>query len=131
VRDEAIICKMPPAYFRRPARDDDMQTPAELRRKFEKEADTISNGSHLGWLAWAAQVYFGLFADSKESLGPRERLVETLGEANAASGRPLSRTDVPTLRSVVEQSVQRRPATGRLWALSPPPKASRARTCAT
>jgi hypothetical protein len=111
LRDAAITCKLPTGYSRRPTQDDGEQKPEELRRKFEKEADAIRNGNHLGWLGWAAQVYFGLFADSDDSMSPRKRLVEALGEANtdiAIAGfvAALSRTDLPTLDSVVKSSVQ-------------------------
>ena len=62
VRDASVIYEIPSVYFERPPRDNTEQSPAELRKKFEDEVGTIRNGSHLGWLSWAAQVYFGFFS---------------------------------------------------------------------
>jgi len=110
VRDASMSCKIPNGHLNRPPRDEDTeQSPEELRRRFEKEADAIRSGSHLGWLGWAAQAYFGLFYDSDEAVSPRERLVSALGEANtqiAIAGfiAALSRTDLPSLTDVVALS---------------------------
>jgi hypothetical protein len=111
VRDASVSCKIPSGHLNRPPRDDTEQSLEELRAKFEKEVEAICNGSHLGWLGWAAQVYFGLFYDSDETASLREQLVTALGEANAEIAiagfiAALSRPHVPSLADVVNLSAQ-------------------------
>jgi hypothetical protein len=113
IRDASMSCAIPSGLLNRPPRNDgdtelDLQT---QRRNFEKGADAIRNGAHLGWLTWAAQVYFSLFSDVDEKASPRERLVEVLGETNAQTAiagfiAALSRTDLPSLADVVALSAQ-------------------------
>jgi predicted NACHT family NTPase len=111
VRDASVSCKIPSGHLSRLPHENTEQSPEELRARFEKEAEAIRNGSHLGWLTWATQVYFGLFYDSDQAARPRERLVTVLGEANAKIAiegfiAALSRPDVPSLADVVSLSVQ-------------------------
>jgi hypothetical protein len=111
VRDASMSCKIDGRYLSRPPRDDTKQSLEKLRGKFEKEAEAIRNGSHLGWLKWAALVYFGMFEDSDELASPHERLVTTLGETNAKIAiagfiAALLRPDVPSLADVVDLSAQ-------------------------
>ena len=113
VLDASVSCKIPRWPLNRPPRGDTEQSPEELRGKFKKEAEAIRNGSHLGWLSWAAQVYFGLLYDSHEQASPRERLVTVLGEANAEIAiagfiAALSGPDAPSLADVVVLSAQQR-----------------------
>ena len=114
VRDVVTSFEIPSAYFERPPRDNTEQSPEELRQEFEKEAEAVRNGSHLGWLTWAARVYFGLFSDSIERARPRERLVAVLGEANAKIAivgfvAALSRLNTPSLAEVVDSSARHQP----------------------
>ena len=112
VRDASMSCRIPEGHFALPLPDEeDQQTPEELRRKFEQVADAVRSGSHLGWIGWAAQVYFGLFNDSDEDASPRERLVGTLGEAHAETAIAgfialLSRPDLPSLADVAALSAE-------------------------
>jgi hypothetical protein len=113
VRDAAMSCEVPKGLLDRPPRDDSDGDIETQRRNFERDADAIRNGSHLGWLTWVAQVYFGLFRDLDDAARPRERLIEVLGEANAQTARAgllavLSRTNFPTLAKVAALSAQRR-----------------------
>jgi hypothetical protein len=114
VRDASMSCEIPSALLNRPQRDDgDSEHTLETqRRNFEKEADAIRN-NQVGWSTWAAQVYFGLFSDLDKAARPRERLVNTLGEANAQIARQgflaaLPRTNFPKLSDVVTAAVQHR-----------------------
>jgi hypothetical protein len=112
VRRACMSCPIPSGLFDRPPRDDDAGQDVETqRREFERVADAIRNGSHLGWLTWAAEVYFGLFIDSDEEASPRQRLVAALGEANAQTAiagfiAALSRTDFPALADVAATSAE-------------------------
>jgi hypothetical protein len=113
VRDACVSCKISPrGLLNRPPRDDgDTEHDLEQRRNFENDADAIRNGNHLGWLTWAAQVYFSLFSDVDEKASPRERLVAVLGETNVQTAiagfiAALSRTDLPSLADVVALSAQ-------------------------
>jgi predicted NACHT family NTPase len=115
VRDPSLSCIIPSAILDRRSvdgdEDDEKYDQEEQRRNFEKDADAIRNGRHLGWLTWAAQVYLGLFSDVDEKARPRERLVSILGEANAQTATAgfiaaLSRTDLPSLADVVALSAE-------------------------
>jgi hypothetical protein len=113
VRDAVMSCTIPTGLFDHPPRGDTGQDAETQRRNFERDADAIRNGNHLGWLTWAAQVYFGLFSDLGNVARPRERLVKVLGEANAQTAlaglvAALSRTDFPTLAKVAELSAEHR-----------------------
>ena len=108
-----MSCAIPDGLLERtPCDDDDTEHDLEIqRRNFEKDVDAIRSGSHLGWLSWAAQVYFSLFADVDEKASPRERLVAVLGETNAQTAiagfiAALSRNDLPSLDDVVALSAE-------------------------
>jgi hypothetical protein len=113
VRDAMMSYTIPAGILRRRTRNADQEEQTESaesrRRNFEACAAAIGSGAHLGWLAWAAQVYFGLFLDLDENTPPRERLVELLGDANTdivIEGfiAALQRPDVPTLEKVAATS---------------------------
>jgi predicted NACHT family NTPase len=111
VRDAAMSYAIPRGSLDRPPRDDADGDGETQRRNFERDADAIRSGAHLGWLTWAAQVYFGLFSDLDEAARPRERLNEVLGEANAQTAvagllAALSRNDFPVLSEVAALSAQ-------------------------
>jgi hypothetical protein len=111
VRYRSMVCGLPEAYLNRLPRDNLEQSPEELGGKFEKDVETIRNGSNLPWLSWAARVYFGLFSDSNQQISPHERLAGVLDEANAQIAiegfiAALSRPDIPSLANVVELTAQ-------------------------
>jgi predicted NACHT family NTPase len=113
VRDAAMSCAIPREFLNRSSRENNEGDVETLGRNFEKEADAIRDGSHLGWLTWVAQVYFCLFDGLDEAARPRERLVETLGEADtqiAVAGllASSSRTNFPTLAEVAALSAEHR-----------------------
>ena len=54
-------------------------------RLFAKEIDKIKDGTHLGWMIWAADVYFANFSDVDRAKSPRERLEDELGSENTAA----------------------------------------------
>jgi hypothetical protein len=102
VREASLSCAIPSGLLDRPVHDDDKRHDLKTqRRNFKKNADAVRNGKHLGWLTWAAQVYFSQFSDVDEKASPRERLVTVLGEKNAQTAiagfiAALSRTDLPS-----------------------------------
>jgi hypothetical protein len=51
-------------------------------RQFAKDISKIKNGTHLGWMSWAANVYFNNFSDVDGAKSPRERLEDELGPEN-------------------------------------------------
>jgi len=113
VRDARISCAIPLGLFERARRNADQEEETETaearRRNFDANAAAIRSGAHLGWLSWAACVYFGLFIDVDENATPRERLIEVLGEANTdivIEGfiATLQRPDIPTLENVAVTS---------------------------
>jgi hypothetical protein len=113
-RDRAMSCDISQARFRRSVRNTEREDKsAERRRNFEANAEAIRSGSDLGWLDWAAQIYFGLFADLDRQAAPCERLVGFLGEANAAIAiegfiASLGRPDVPSLERVAAAAADHR-----------------------
>jgi len=115
VRETSVSCVIPDYLLDRPSHDDgDPEENLETQRaNFAKVADAIRNGNHLGWLTWAAQVYFGLFADVDDTARPHERMITVLGETNAATAvegfiAALSRADVPSLGDVLALSAERK-----------------------
>jgi predicted NACHT family NTPase len=113
VRDASTMCAIPDGYFDRQPRNADgaRYDLEEQCRNFANDADAIRNGIHLGWLTWAAQIYFGLFSDVDRTATARERLIAILGETNAAIAiegfiAALSRNDVPSLANVVALAAQ-------------------------
>jgi hypothetical protein len=117
VRDRALSCAVSEVLLERRSHapgqpDEDADEGAEARkRNFEADAGLIRSGSHLGWLAWAAQVYFCLCTDLDEDATPRERLTALLGETHAETAiegfiAVLAHADVPTLDSVVETAAE-------------------------
>jgi predicted NACHT family NTPase len=115
VRDAMLVCALPARLDLPEPEDSDEQSPEELRAKFGEVADAVRSGNHLGWIAWAAQVYFGLFADLDEGASPRARVIETLGEELAEAAFTgfvalLSRPDLPLLNDIVTGLAQ-----GKRW----------------
>jgi hypothetical protein len=53
-------------------------------QQFAKDIANIKNGTHLGWLIWAADVYYANFGDVDGTKSPRERLEDELGAENTA-----------------------------------------------
>jgi hypothetical protein len=113
IRDAMMSCTLPLGLFERWARnaaqEEETEGAESRRRNFEANAAAIRSGAHLGWLAWAARVYFALFSDLDENATPRERLIEVLGEANTdivIEGfiATLQRPDFPTLENVAAMS---------------------------
>jgi hypothetical protein len=83
-----------------------------LRRDFALDAAAIASGAHLNGLVWAARVYLGIFSDVDRAAAPEARFVPMLGDAHAAMAldglvAALGRTDVPSLRDVIELALQR------------------------
>jgi hypothetical protein len=113
LRDGSMLCVIPTGLLSRPPHNDgDTEHVREtVRRNFERDADAIRNGTHLGWLTLAAQVYFGLLLGVDENASPRERLLAVLGETNAHTAiagfiAALSRTDLPSLAQVAALSAE-------------------------
>jgi len=117
VRDRALSCPVSELLLERRShaagqQDDGIDESAEARqRKFEADAGPIRSGNHLGWLAWAAQVYFGLFTDVDEDATPRERLTTLLGETHAETAiegliAVLAHADMPALDTVAETAAK-------------------------
>jgi predicted NACHT family NTPase len=117
VRDRAMSATIPAGLLRRNARRVERDVEAERserQRKFEANAEAISSGAHLGWLAEAARVYFGLLRlrDDDGTSTPPERLARFVGEANVAIAMAgfvatLSRPDVPNLETVASLTADR------------------------
>jgi predicted NACHT family NTPase len=108
IRDRATMFSLPDGYLDRssqaPAEDE--QSFEKLRQDFEKDAEQIRSGVHLGWLHHVAKIYFAFFDDVDGNATPRERLVATLGEANteiALTGfrALLTRPDVPAFDEAI------------------------------
>jgi hypothetical protein len=117
VRDGAISCVLPSALLARNTRntdqDEEIESSESRRREFETNTEAIANGTHLGWLAWAAHVYFGLFRDVDENAIPTERLTDEIGDTNADTAiegfiAMLQRPDFPTLEVVAALSAEHR-----------------------
>jgi hypothetical protein len=117
VRDRALSCPVSEVLLERRSHvsgqqgEDANESPEARKREFEADAGLIRSGSHLGWLAWAAQVYFCLFTDLDEDATPRERLTALLGESNAEIAIEgfialLDHPDVPSLDAVVETAAE-------------------------
>jgi hypothetical protein len=54
-------------------------------QRFAKDISKIKDGTHLGWMIWAADVYFANFSDVDESKSPRARLEDELGPENTVN----------------------------------------------
>jgi hypothetical protein len=112
LRDRSTSCKVPHGLLDRRSPANEVEHDAEAQRKiFEEDAEAIRSGLHLGWLSWAAQIYFSQFADVDEKAPPRERLNSVLGEANTKTAiegfiAALGRSDLPSLDEVVALSAE-------------------------
>jgi hypothetical protein len=53
-------------------------------RQFAKEIAKIRDGTHLGWMIWAADVYYANFSDVDAAKRRRDRLEDELGAENTA-----------------------------------------------
>jgi hypothetical protein len=51
-------------------------------KQFPRDVDKIKDGTHLGWMVWAADVYFANFADVDGAKSHRGRLETELGSEN-------------------------------------------------
>ena len=65
-------------------RGEGSRTPQEIQL-FSRDIGKIKDGTHLGWMMWAANVYFANFTDVDETESPRERLEEESGPENTAA----------------------------------------------
>jgi len=114
VRDRSMSMAIPASLLRRNGRRTERDVEAESserQRSFEANAEAIRTGKHLGWLAEAAHIYFGLLRlpNDHGASTPLERLARFVGEANVATAMEgfvatLSRPDVPTLENVATVS---------------------------
>jgi hypothetical protein len=117
VRDRSMSTAIPAALLRRNARRTERDFEAqssERHRRFEADADVIRTGMHLGWLADAARIYFGLLRlpNDDGASTPLERLTRFVGESNVTTAMEgfvatLSRPDVPDLQSVASLAADR------------------------
>lgn len=108
IRDRATSSSLPNGYLdrssRRPAEEE--HSVEKLRENFARDAGQIRSGAHLGWLHHVSNIYFAHFSDVDEKATPHERLITTLGQANAAIALEgfralLSRPDVPTFDEAI------------------------------
>ena len=51
--------------------------------QFKSQRELVRNGTHVGWLIWIANVYFGIFSDVDPDATPHRRLSVELGEKDA------------------------------------------------
>lgn len=91
---------------------------AKNLQQFRADLSQVRNGTHLGWMIWAADVYFANFNDVDRTKSGRERLEHELGLENTAAVleglKAFARSGaLPTLRDlVVAESKNSYP---RLW----------------
>lgn len=110
VRDRSTSYPLPDKYLdrtsRRPAEEEgSFET---LRQNFERDAEQIRSGAHLGWLDHIAKIYFAFFGELEQIATPRERLVATIGDANAETAlagfrAALARPDLPTFAEAIQR----------------------------
>jgi predicted NACHT family NTPase len=114
IRNRGILCGLPAGYFPRmtsgPGPDEPFD-PEVQRRNFERDADEIRSGRHLGWLTWIAWIYFAIFNDVDREATPRERLVGVIDEANTVTALQglravLARQDLPSLSDILTLAAQ-------------------------
>ncbi|MGJ4897191.1 hypothetical protein ACQR2B_18945 [Bradyrhizobium oligotrophicum] len=113
VRSKTLETKLPDNYLRRLPKHapDDGTARDRQREEFDQEIESIRSGSHLGWLAHIAQIYFGLYNDCDEELSPRDRLTAWLGEERVVAAleglaASVSREDVPTSDAVMSLTAE-------------------------
>lgn len=87
-------------------------------RQFAKDIDSIKDGTHLGWMTWAAGVYFANFSDVDGAKSPRQRLEDELGPENTVAVlgglKALARTGtLPSLQNLAEADSKN--SYPRLW----------------
>jgi hypothetical protein len=75
-------------------------------QQFAKDVSKIRDGTHLGWMIWAADVYFANFSDVDSAKSAHERLEDELGLENVVAVidgfKALLRTGtLPTLLDLV------------------------------
>jgi predicted NACHT family NTPase len=108
IRDRSISSSLPAGYLdrigRRPAEEENSVD--ALRQNFERDAEQIRTGAHIGWLHHIANIYFGFFNDVDQNASPHERLLATIGETHSETARAgfralLSRPDVPTFDEAI------------------------------
>jgi hypothetical protein len=111
IRGRSLSTNLSDGYFNRHSRPPSQrgQNVEALRMDFEKYAEQIRSGAHLGWLSHIAKIYFALYDDIDLAVSPRERLVAALGESNTETAltglqATLSRNDVPRLDEIVALS---------------------------
>jgi predicted NACHT family NTPase len=108
IRDRATSTSLPKGYLDRSSRrpTDGEHSVEKLRQNFERDAEQIRSGAHLGWLNHIANIYFAFFSDVDEKASPHERLHTAVGEANseialAGFRALLARPDVPTFDEAI------------------------------
>ena len=87
-------------------------------RQFAKDIGKIKDGTHLGWMIWAADVYFANFSDVDGAKSPRERLEHELGLENTVAAldglKALARTGtLPSLQDLA--AADSKNSYPRLW----------------
>lgn len=110
IRDKGIAARLPGGYLDRKARRNastDESNFEQQRRDFERDADIIRSGAHLGWLRWLAMIYFARFSDVDRNATPYERLTAILGAPNLPTAlealrATLQRNALPTMEEVIE-----------------------------
>lgn len=107
-RDKATRCLLSDGYFDRPLLKKNQANDGfgEIRRNFERDVNEIRSGLNIDWLSYIAHLYFGLFHDVDHDATPHDRIVATLGGANAESAivslrRSLFRSDVPRFDEII------------------------------
>jgi hypothetical protein len=106
-RDRCLVCDLPNGFYKgRTSRTKIAKDGRERqRREFAQQIDQIRSGTHIGWIAHIARIYFGLYADNDRALSPHESVSGWLGELQPALEglqAALSRNDVPTFAEVIK-----------------------------
>lgn len=114
-RDAALVIVLPAKYFE--YRSSNAPQSEENRERqqqdFDRDIEQIRSGDHVGWLRHLAMIYFGLYGDTDQSLLPRRRIAQCLGEERVDAAHEtliasLSRSDLPTFSDVMRLAADHR-----------------------